>query len=315
MIPISKRLSDVEQAEYIHRVFELRKRWRNYEEIVRKFCEFVSYKVCDNCVSGLIKSMTEYKKYPYLCRWILMPYSDIFELRKKIDNHSNDSYYRQLLNEFQKFKSIYNDFSRHNLNGWIVEISNVRVCPYCNLAYTFNRGKETVTAQLDHFYPKSAYPQFSICYYNLIPTCATCNKIKKDSQKPLVSPYGINAFSTARFIAMSSKALNYMDIEEVSKKIVIDIVSDNPMEENNFKILNLKSAYKQVSNYSAEILRKIYIYKNEKARALITDAIKSAGVSNEDILKFYFGNYLNEGNGKQVLDKLTNDLFIQSEEI
>jgi len=45
------------------------------------------------------------------------------------------------------------------------------LCPYC--------GREQAT-DLDHFLPKSNYPEFSILAWNLVPVCKTCNDLKRD---------------------------------------------------------------------------------------------------------------------------------------
>jgi hypothetical protein len=33
----------------------------------------------------------------------------------------------------------------------------------------------------DHFYPKAIYPFFALYFYNLIPSCKVCNKMKSES--------------------------------------------------------------------------------------------------------------------------------------
>ncbi|WP_156318114.1 HNH endonuclease [Porphyrobacter sp. AAP60] len=45
------------------------------------------------------------------------------------------------------------------------------ICPYCN-----HRN----VGQLDHFLAKSKFPILSVCPQNLVPSCADCNKIKRD---------------------------------------------------------------------------------------------------------------------------------------
>lgn len=46
------------------------------------------------------------------------------------------------------------------------------LCPYCSLDSTY---------QLDHFLPKSVYPEFSLYGSNLLPICGRCNQIKLNS--------------------------------------------------------------------------------------------------------------------------------------
>ena len=69
-------------------------------------------------------------------------------------------------------------------------------CPYCNRNYIFSINKKSsVKAEIDHFYPKSIYPYLAISYFNLIPSCPTCNgfgaKEGKDTfySYPITNPY------------------------------------------------------------------------------------------------------------------------------
>src|SRR5690606_3268511 len=61
-------------------------------------------------------------------------------------------------------------------------------CPYCNYGIVEIVKKNNtmpLTHQniayfdLDHFYPKSIYPFFALSFYNLIPSCHTCNSSEK----------------------------------------------------------------------------------------------------------------------------------------
>lgn len=75
--------------------------------------------------------------------------------------------YDAIYNDFKKFNEFYDNWSSKKINHWIVKKTELKVCPYCNISYTYSRGK-AVTAQLDHFFPKSEYPILALCFYNLI---------------------------------------------------------------------------------------------------------------------------------------------------
>lgn len=59
---------------------------------------------------------------------------------------------------------------------------NFRTCFYCNKDFITNFEKEKgeffSTFQLDHFYDKGTYPYLALSFYNLIPSCSTCNSKK-----------------------------------------------------------------------------------------------------------------------------------------
>lgn len=60
---------------------------------------------------------------------------------------------------------------------------DIEICPYCGRSYIYYAEHPTksnpqtlVKPDIDHFLPKDEYPYLAINYYNLIPTCTTCNK-------------------------------------------------------------------------------------------------------------------------------------------
>lgn len=57
--------------------------------------------------------------------------------------------------------------------------SQVGTCPYCNMVdihYTpATAFSKTEKGELDHFYPKEKYPMLGLSFYNLIPSCPSCN--------------------------------------------------------------------------------------------------------------------------------------------
>lgn len=65
--------------------------------------------------------------------------------------------------------------------------SSSEYCPYCGVLKDIE--------ELDHFLPKSKYPQFSILTSNLIPSCKTCNQTYKASsfaicyEEQIIHPY------------------------------------------------------------------------------------------------------------------------------
>ena len=230
--------------------------------------------------------------------------------------------YDEFYTYFALFKEVYEKkFTKKNINGWIVEKTGLRVCPYCNILYTYNRG-DKATAQMDHFFPKAEYPIFSLSFYNLVPSCPVCNYIKHDKEE-FVSPYKGGAFSTLHIgwtLSGSGKA-------KLEDMIQLEINTDVPEEKKNIEKLKLMEAYKHHRDYAAEIIRKAEIYTNEYTRKMIraifiieegryvegdgTDADPSAAswITEEEIDRFYFGNYLEERDySKRSLAKMTGDI-------
>lgn len=258
------------------------------------------------------------KKYDYK---ELQGYCDLVKRRNRsYKNHKDVSAKLNQLNNYDKIYSkfadyitVYGEFSKRKVNGWIIDKTNVKVCPYCNLSYTYNR-KEKVTAQLDHFFSKSEYPMFSLCYYNLIPSCPACNHIKLDKNIKMASPYEKNAFENMKITWKLSNPNNTDEetLRELSDNIQININSNRAEDINNIKIMKLNEAYDCHKDYASEIIKKMQIYLNEDSKKLIQSIAFKNGISDDEIERFYFGTYLDETKDiDRILSKMVRDFMEQ----
>lgn len=64
-------------------------------------------------------------------------------------------------------------FKKHNHKRFIA-FFDTRVCPYCNRNYIGDINSNTIY-HLDHFWPKDDYPILAASFFNLVPSCASCN--------------------------------------------------------------------------------------------------------------------------------------------
>lgn len=62
----------------------------------------------------------------------------------------------------------------------IIRTLGIRTCVYCNAQYAIATRKNEAFYQLDHCYPKSLYPFLSTSFFNLQPSCSSCNQRKSD---------------------------------------------------------------------------------------------------------------------------------------
>lgn len=220
--------------------------------------------------------------------------------------------YNDLHTYFMCFNKRYKNFSKQKINQWIVEVTGLEVCPYCNISYTYNR-ENNATAQLDHFFPESEYPMFSICFYNLIPSCPSCNRLKSNKLVEFASPYKKDAFQTmgikwcfsGRAVDQSQKALE--------KMIKLKVYSPEADERNNIKEFQLEAAYEHHRDYASEMIRKAEIYLNKDTQKLLMSVMNYGGnniLTSQEIERIYFSNYLQEEKiGKRSLAKMAKDIF------
>lgn len=223
--------------------------------------------------------------------------------------------YDDVYNAFKEFNVFYDKWSKERINYWITEKTELKVCPYCNISYTYNRG-EAVTAQLDHFYPKSEYPVLALCFYNLVPCCPACNRIKLDDTVKMVSPYQDGAFKDLRITwsyrkdAGQDKCGTNGSLTTLEEMIEIKIETPEEDERHNLDSMKIEEAYEQHRDYAGEIIKKAMIYTNPEAQKLICAIGASAEITPEEIERFYLGNYLDENDlKKRPLSKMTKDFY------
>ncbi|GEQ19068.1 MULTISPECIES: hypothetical protein [Clostridium] len=197
------------------------------EKIKKFFDNTYIGQVVTNCKKLEKYDLNEVKSYSALLRRRKYPYDknpNKIGIRNILDNKYD---YDEIYEKFIECIKLYEKFSGKKINLWIIEKTNVKVCPYCNLAYTYNRG-DSVTAQLDHFFSKSEYPMFALCYYNLIPSCPSCNHIKLDNNDEMTSPYVERAFKDMKVyweLSYNKDELMKKKLEELSNNINIYISS------------------------------------------------------------------------------------------
>lgn len=181
------------------------------------------------CVDDLNenKKLEKWKQYKKLSKQI-----------KKKDKNNNKKF-KELEKEVEIFNTFFNYYDRkikQNIDGIKLNLEilgQVHVCPYCNRDYINERNNKYPGGHLDHFFPRSKYPFFAICLYNLVPSCAICNTKKKEDNLK-VSPFEENEMASNFKFEFELDG----DIWEPS------IVSLDEDIKNDLKILGLREAYK-----------------------------------------------------------------------
>lgn len=233
--------------------------------------------------------------------FIVAGFEDLTKVKLKIDATKKTPF-------TSKLTTIYNRFSKANINNLIVDKFALSVCPYCNENYIINRDKNKAMAQLDHFYSREKYPLFSICLYNLVPACYACNHIKQ-AKALSVSPYDQNIDFNSMKISYEPKSANWLnDHTEISINFN-PINADGEKIYRNIRTLQIEGSYKYHSDYVQEILKKEVVYSNSRLNELLIK-FPSLFSSEEELLRLVFGNYIKEVDlNRRPLSKLTKDIL------
>lgn len=204
---------------------------------------------------------------------------------------------------------------REPLSHWLVKQMNVQVCPYCNRQYvtTIKKNSKTVRPEFDHFYPQVKNPYFALSFYNLIPSCHTCNQ-KKSTQSIGINPH-VEAFENDFFFQIENlENCLWHKSEGWSIEFQSSLSADSKKIErckDNVDKLFLRDLYQHHKDIVEEIIYKAKDYKVGYYKNLLS-AYKIRGLSKSEIHRMIFGNYIAiEDYGKRPLSKLTADILKQ----
>lgn len=213
------------------------------------------------------------------------------------------------------YKKFFKDSGQDGENNasWLTQKLNINVCPYCNRTYIFTlKGKKPksrcVRPELDHFYPKAKYNFLALSFYNVIPSCPSCNHLKSTKEFDF-HPYAGSLNASSEPVFKVKNYSRFIDGEFIlfPEKPEISIESPN----TNTKELCLEQLYELHSDYVKEILDKIQAYNASLYMPLI-DSFRSVGRTPEEINRLIWGNYIEkEGYTKRPLSKLTHDILEQ----
>lgn len=192
---------------------------------------------------------------------------------------------------------------------------NIKSCPFCNnnYIYFYEEGakKFNTLATLEHYYPKSKYPHLSLSFYNLIPSCNTCNsKFKGSTAKhegKILHPYFEDFNDKAKFsISVDSLPVNKTIELEVNLK------SNDERCNTSIERFQLDKIYKQHNDIAKEIWNKAQVYNESQIEELYNSFYEKLGYSKEDVENMIFCNYLHKDDiHKRNHSKLTQDILKQ----
>ena len=212
------------------------------------------------------------------------------------------------------YKILYNVFISHGYDKidkfkFIKDIG-LKSCAYCNRSYIFTINKnKNLKPEIDHFYPKHIYPYLAMSYYNLIPSCPTCNgfgaKGTKDSYKDnLKSPYDIES-DDFKF-TFDVKSINIIDniIDENSVDIKL-----KKYEKANNEYFQLENLYKENEDIVIELYQKLYQENTKEHFQGLVSSLDGLEFGEDEVYRLMTCGYKDENeHHKRPLSKLIKDI-------
>jgi hypothetical protein len=199
------------------------------------------------------------------------------------------------------------DFVLYDNAYYLVEELDITVCPYCNRNYVHNvipNGKNMLrTCELDHFYPKSKYPLLALSFYNLIPSCKTCNQTFKKEKLISYNPY--TSLKDFQFRLKIENSKFYYD----KSGLKIDFSEAKQILGKNFTELCIEELYNQHKDIALELIQKSQTYNESYIDELFNKYEGTLFRSREDVLRLALGNFVEtEDFEKRPLAKFTHDI-------
>lgn len=288
----------------------------NYTEILKssispffmKFSSILNIKTCYYCNIDFVNSYIPFKN----------DYSDFFELVNEGD-----------IDDLSKIIGItkpYAKIIRNKCNGTIKTVRDLEVKLKNHseiLAFLLSAKNsdggilfENLKNQknhytIDHILPQSKFPFFSLCLYNLIPSCYTCNsKLKKS--KMLSENYK----ELAKFSPTSEKYENPLNFKLFYKGLYSIINLPTELEQYDVKLetsdnypdfFNLQGRYNFHKNESLKLIKQRKIYSDSQ----IDEISKLLKMDVKEIRKHLFGPSIFEDNTNEPFEKYKKDIAKQ----
>ena len=189
----------------------------------------------------------------------------------------------------------------------------VNVCPYCNLNATYTvivkDGTKITRPEFDHFYDKDSNPILALSFYNLIPSCHTCNSTLKGKEpfsiNSHLNPYSDNFDKEAKFRLKIEDSTFYHSI----KGFDVALESDDERAKNNIKSFELDTLYQNHKDIILELIQKEAIYNESYLDELLTQYEGTLFKNKEDLQRLISGGYVSDEEiGKRPLSKLIKDI-------
>lgn len=234
-------------------------------------------------------------------------------LEDKEINNQNDLFYS--IDSYTSYmKSLYSTFMCDaNKEGkqhayWLLEQLGISVCPYCNRAYTTsiyikeNNDIKKVRPDFDHFLSEDKFPLFTLSFYNLIPSCHQCNRLKLTEQFDHNPWMAYSKDQAPRFKIDLSDGDFFPSVPKV-------LIENESKETQHLLIRELYNTAHV--DYVKELLLKIEAYSNPEVFQSVADAFQGIATPSE-LQRIIWGNFvLRQDNDKRPLAKLTCDILEQ----
>ncbi len=256
--------------------------------------------------------------------------TEIQQFKKQFDRIIPESYRKDKANKFVRFKDALifkmgysllrtGNKQRDAFYPYFYADLKIKTCVYCNaqLAVSVEQhadeDKKSAKFQLDHFLGKAEYPCFSISFFNLYPSCGSCNLKKGENPINFELYSGDSAkLEKSDFAFKIDKAslANYR-VNPIDRDLKITFEGK---EATNFKAaFDIQGVYDTQKDLAAEIIQKSLIYNKSYKEVLKKSFSKLYGNKNSiQFNRLIIGSYTDPKDiHKRPMSKFKQDISRQ----
>jgi len=202
-------------------------------------------------------------------------------------------------------------------NKEFLNFLNIETCIYCNRNYTLQLDLDTehARAELDHWFPKADFPILALSFYNLIPSCHSCNHIKSNAQgfdwqnalNILCHPYDEDDTEGFNF------SYNYNSFN--SMKVILKVKEKSKKTVETIKFNKIEEIYNAHSGIELKDLLDLrYKYSSNYLNILLNKTFTKLSMSEEEIYRMIFGIEIKvEDYHKRPFSKFKHDIIEELE--
>lgn len=172
-------------------------------------------------------------------------------------------------------------------NKEFLEKLNIDTCVYCNRNYTVQIVIDRARAQLDHWFPKESHPLLALSFYNLIPSCQSCNHIKHNNSPKCGWDMALNnIFHPYEEELIFSFSYDY---DTRITNPTVKFINTDSKAEASLEYSRLKEIYDSSSKRELKDLLDLrYKYSDNYLRILFEDTF-NLSISESEISRLLFG--------------------------
>lgn len=194
----------------------------------------------------------------------------------------------------------------------IIEAMGIRACVYCNVQYALTVNHSKGMFELDHRYPRSEYPYLCTSFFNLQPSCPSCNHGKRSATADFglytTNPNELKPFHLLTNPQVYLKKRRF-DQKLISVHLIASDVNDPEMvtlAQSHEKDFDIDAVYLELTDVAEETIWRCRSY-DETYKGLFLKNFPEL-YDKDSLHRFIFGTYAEGNVHKRPLTKLIRDI-------